>query len=248
MTPATETSVKRWGSSYGEFLIFFTMGFSVLHLNQLFLARRRVYHKLAKADAAAQNMHYSDMPWLSERWWRGRQCYMGEWLHVFLRNGKTHTNSAVGVCCALSLGRAVSCSRTPGSLNSARSDVDSEAECLTQKLEQKLRGWYAEWPSTLLQVGFHVVTGGLGSISRSVSSLCTVMAEVCNITMLHFRVLVNVSVSEKNWDLSSALVSLTDSVIPPGKCREESVNATIWKHGLGECLWQFTHIPTGGTQ
>lgn len=110
--------------------------------------------------------------------------------------------------------------------------------------------WTKPW-KVMCRLTIHIVTGGLGSSSRSVSALCTVLAKLCSITMLHFGVATAVFVSGKkqtNKQLRS-LVSICVAHKPHHSFWEAQRwkhTCYIWEHGLGEPLWQFMHIRTGG--
>lgn len=126
--------------------MFFSMDSSVLYLNQLFLVRRKVYHKFPKA--APWNARYSDLPWVTERWWRGRHLTGAAWESGCMSNRSMkwqgpHKQCGGTTSCSQFRMRTVYiifCWKMTRSRISARPDVDYAAEWLTQYSNKNVEG------------------------------------------------------------------------------------------------------------
>lgn len=130
------------------------------------------------------------MACLSDRWCRGRQCHMRVWLHVFLVKEMARPTETVQWNYPVLFIRDEQCPA------GGRHFHEMLPGLMLIMQTCWLNVWTKPW-RVMRRRTIHIVTGGVGSFSRSISALCRLVAKVCNIRMLHFGVAVAVFASEK---------------------------------------------------
>lgn len=109
--------------------------------------------------------------------------------------------------------------------------------------EQNLGRWCADWPSTLLQVGWAAIQSRLVLCVQC--WLKCVASQCCTLELWRLCLFQG----KKNNKQLRSLVSICVTHKPCHSFWEAQRwkhTCYIWEHGLGEPLWQFMHICTGG--